>query len=158
MTVILGSSAPGRSHLGAQACRRLVVDRQGEVPEIARQHDAVVAPRPFHRYVLVEHVAEHPLRGTVGLEADGTYPATIGAQARRALAIIRAAIEALGGRMEDVVRTRMFVTDIAAFDEVGRAHGEVFRDIRPATSMVEVSKLVDGALVEIEADAIVQRD
>ena len=93
--------------------------------------------------------------GTVGLNADGSYPATIGAQARRALAIIRAAIEALGGRMEDVVRTRMFVTDIAAFDEVGRAHGEVFRDIRPATSMVEVSRLVDGALVEIEADAIV---
>ena len=93
--------------------------------------------------------------GTVGLNADGSYPATIGGQARRALAIIRAAIEALGGRMEDVVRTRMFVTDIAAFDEVGRAHGEVFRDIRPATSMVEVSKLVDGALVEIEADAIV---
>ena len=96
--------------------------------------------------------------GTVGLNADGSYPATAGEQARRALAIIRAAIEALGGRMEDVVRTRMFVTDIAAFDEVGRAHGEVFRDIRPATSMVEVSKLVDGALVEIEADAIVQRD
>ena len=96
--------------------------------------------------------------GTVGLNADGSYPSTIGGQARRALAIIRAAIEALGGRMEDVVRTRMFVTDIAAFDEVGRAHGEVFRDIRPATSMVEVSKLVDGALVEIEADAIVQRD
>ena len=96
--------------------------------------------------------------GTVGLNADGSYPATIGEQARRALAIIRAAIEALGGRMEDVVRTRMFVTDIAAFDEVGRAHGEVFRDIRPATSMVEVSKLVDGALVEIEADAIARED
>ena len=93
--------------------------------------------------------------GTVGLNADGSYPATAGEQARRALAIIRAAIEALGGRMEDVVRTRMFVTEIAAFDEVGRAHGEVFRDIRPATSMVEVSKLVDGALIEIEADAIV---
>jgi len=96
--------------------------------------------------------------GTVGLNADGSYPATIGAQARRALAIIRAAIEALGGRMEDVVRTRMFVADIGAFDQVGRAHGEVFRDIRPATSMVEVSRLVDGALVEIEADAIVRQD
>ena len=96
--------------------------------------------------------------GTVGLNADGSYPATAGEQARRALAIIRAAIEALGGRMEDVVRTRMFVADIGAFDEVGRAHGEVFRDVRPATSMVEVSRLVDGALVEIEADAIVQRD
>ena len=93
--------------------------------------------------------------GTVGLNADGSYPATAGEQARRALAIIRAAIEALGGRMEDVVRTRMFVADIGAFDQVGRAHGEVFRDVRPATSMVEVSRLVDGALVEIEADAIV---
>jgi enamine deaminase RidA (YjgF/YER057c/UK114 family) len=93
--------------------------------------------------------------GTVGLNSDGSYPATVGEQARRALAIIRAAVEALGGRMEDVVRTRMFVTDIDSFDEVGRAHGEVFRDIRPATSMVEVSKLVDAALVEIEADAIV---
>jgi enamine deaminase RidA (YjgF/YER057c/UK114 family) len=96
--------------------------------------------------------------GTVGLNADGSYPATAGEQARRALAIIRAAIEALGGRMEDVVRTRMFVTDMGAFDEVGRAHGQVFRDIRPATSMVEVSRLVDGALVEIEADAITRRD
>ena len=94
--------------------------------------------------------------GTVGLNADGSYPATVDGQARRALAIIRAAVEALGGRLEDVVRTRMFVTDIAAFDEVGRAHGEVFGVIRPATSMVEVSKLVDGALIEIEADAIVR--
>jgi enamine deaminase RidA (YjgF/YER057c/UK114 family) len=93
--------------------------------------------------------------GTVGLSADGSYPASAGEQARRALAIIRAAIEALGGRMEDVVRTRMFVADMGAFDQVGGAHGEVFRDIRPATSMVEVSRLVDGALVEIEADAIV---
>ncbi len=94
--------------------------------------------------------------GTVGLNADGSYPATAGDQARRALAVVRAAIEALGGRVEDVVRTRMFVTDIAAFEEVGRAHGEVFGAIRPATSMVEVSRLVDAAaLVEIEADAIV---
>ena len=93
--------------------------------------------------------------GTVGLNADGSYPSTIGGQARRALAIIRAAIEALGGRMEDVVRTRMFVTDIAAFDEVGRAHGEVFRAVRPACTLVVVSRLVDPAmLVEIEADAV----
>ena len=95
--------------------------------------------------------------GTVGLNADGSYPVTAGDQARRALAIIAAAIEALGGGVEHVVRTRMFVTDIATFDEVGRAHGEVFGAIRPATSMVEVSRLVDGALVEIEADAIVPR-
>lgn len=96
--------------------------------------------------------------GTVGINADGTYPATAADQARRALAIIRAAVEALGGRVEHVVRTRMFVTDIATFDDVGRAHGEVFGVIRPATSMVEVSRLVDAAaLVEIEADAVVPR-
>lgn len=95
--------------------------------------------------------------GTVGINADGSYPSTAGDQARRALAIIRTALEALGGRLDDVVRTRMFVTDIASFDEVGRAHGEVFGFIRPATSMVEVSRLVDdAALVEIEADAVVQ--
>ncbi len=94
--------------------------------------------------------------GTVGMNADRSYPATAGDQARRALAIIRAAVEALGGRLEHVVRTRMFVTDIASFDEVGRAHGDVFGGIRPATSMVEVSRLVDdAALVEIEADAVV---
>jgi len=95
--------------------------------------------------------------GTVGLNADRTYPATAGEQAARALAIIRAAIEALGGRLEHVVRTRMFVTDIRRFAaEVGRAHGAVFGGVRPATSMVEVSRLIDdAALVEIEADAIV---
>ncbi|HXJ36507.1 MAG TPA: RidA family protein [Candidatus Eisenbacteria bacterium] len=93
--------------------------------------------------------------GTVGIDADGTFPATMGGQTRRALAIIRAAIEALGGRLEHVVRTRMFVTDISRWEEVGAVHGEVFGTIRPATTMVEVAKLIDGAaLVEIEADAI----
>jgi enamine deaminase RidA (YjgF/YER057c/UK114 family) len=94
--------------------------------------------------------------GTVGLEGDGSYAPTAAAQARRALAIIRAALEALGGRMEDIVRTRMFVTDISKFEEIGRVHGEVFGAVRPATSMVEVSRLVDrDALLEIEADAVV---
>ena len=94
--------------------------------------------------------------GTVGIEADGTFAKTAGAQTRRALAIIKAAIEALGGRIEDVVRTRMFVTDISKWEEVGAAHGEVFGAIRPATTMVQVAKLIDdAALVEIEADAIV---
>ncbi len=94
--------------------------------------------------------------GTVGINADGSYPPTAGEQTRRALVIIRAAVEALGGRLEHVVWTRMFVTDIGRFDEIGRAHGEVFGAIRPATSMVEVSRLVDAAaLVEIEADAVV---
>ncbi len=94
--------------------------------------------------------------GTVGVRADGTYDSSIEVQTRRALAIISAAIEALGGRLEDVVRTRMFTTDIARWQEIGRAHAEVFKDIRPATTMVEVAKLIDAeALIEIEADAVV---
>ena len=96
------------------------------------------------------------ITGTVGVNADGTFPKTIGEQTRRALQIIQAAIEALGGKVDDVVRTRMFVTDISQWEAVGAVHGEVFGAIRPATTMVEVAKLIDGAaLVEIEADAIV---
>ena len=94
--------------------------------------------------------------GTVGVNADGSYPPTMGEQTRRALAIIQAAIEALGGTLEHVVRTRMFVTDIAQWEAVGRVHGELFADIRPATTMVEVARLIDAAaLIEIEANAVV---
>jgi enamine deaminase RidA (YjgF/YER057c/UK114 family) len=94
--------------------------------------------------------------GTVGVNPDGAYPKTMEEQARRSLAIIRAALEALGARMEHVIRTRMFVTDISQWQQAAKAHGEVFADIRPATTMVEVSKLIDSAaMIEIEADAVV---
>ncbi|HYK54015.1 MAG TPA: RidA family protein [Candidatus Eremiobacteraceae bacterium] len=78
-------------------------------------------------------------------------------QAKGALAIIDKALRELGGSLRDVVRTRIFVVDMAHSDLVGRAHGEVFGDIKPAATMVEVRKLIrDDLLVEIEADAIVQ--
>ena len=94
--------------------------------------------------------------GCVGINADGTYAKSFGEQTARSLAIIQAAIEALGGKMEHVIRTRMFVTDVSKWEEVARVHGSVFKDIRPATTIVEVARLIDGeALIEIEADAIV---
>lgn len=94
--------------------------------------------------------------GTVGIEADGTFAPSLGAQTRRALDIIAAALDALGGRIEHVVRTRLYVTDIARWQEVAEVHGAVFRDVRPATTLVQVAKLIDdAALIEIEADAIV---
>ena len=94
--------------------------------------------------------------GTVGVNADGKYPPSAGEQTRRSLQIIRAAIEALGGKIEDVIRTRMFVTDVSKWEEAAKVHGEVFGNIRPATAIVEVAKLIDAdAKIEIEADAIV---
>jgi enamine deaminase RidA (YjgF/YER057c/UK114 family) len=93
--------------------------------------------------------------GCVGINADGTYSKSIGDQTARSLAIIRAAVEALGGKIEQVIRTRMFVTDVSRWEEVARVHGDVFKEIRPATTIVEVAQLIDGdALIEIEADAI----
>jgi enamine deaminase RidA (YjgF/YER057c/UK114 family) len=97
--------------------------------------------------------------GTVGIEADGSLAPSVKAQARRALEIILAALEALGGKASDVVRTRIFVTDISKWKEVGEAHSEVFGQLRPATTMVEVARLIDDAAqVEIEADAHVLRE
>ena len=101
----------------------------------------------------VIHVA-----GTTATNADGviTGKCDLHAQTMQALRNIERALAQAGATMADVVRTRMYVTDITRWEEAGRAHGEFFRDVRPASTMVEVSGLVDPEmLVEIEAEAVV---
>ncbi len=95
--------------------------------------------------------------GTAPVMPDGAPPpADAYGQARRCLEIVLEALAELGAAPEHVVRTRVFVTRADVWPDVGRAHGEVFRDVRPASSMVVVKALLDDRwLVEIEADAIV---
>ncbi|HEX9745000.1 MAG TPA: RidA family protein [bacterium] len=95
--------------------------------------------------------------GTIGINEDGTLPLGVEAQTRRAFHIIHQAILALGGELTDVVRTRMFVTDISEWETIGQIHAEFFGEILPASSMIEVSKFaLDDAVVEIEADAFIE--
>ena len=97
--------------------------------------------------------------GTAPLSSDGK---TVGvgdpiAQTRRCLEIIQAAIEGLGGRLSDVIRTRTFLTRIEDWEKVALVHGEFFKDIRPASTFVQVVRFIDPEwLVEIEADAVIE--
>lgn len=99
--------------------------------------------------------------GTAPVDPDGGVfaPGDAYAQARRSLEIIESTLAEMGLGMDAVVRTRMFVTDIDRWEEVGRAHREVFEEHPPATTMVEVQRLIDpGFLVEIEADAVAEEE
>jgi enamine deaminase RidA (YjgF/YER057c/UK114 family) len=92
---------------------------------------------------------------TATVDGKVAHPGDAGAQTRTALEIVVGALEQAGFSATDVVRTRIFVTDIGRWEEIGRVHGEFFGEIRPATSMVQVAALIDpGMLVEIEADAV----
>lgn len=110
----------------------------------------------YSRAVRVGNVVA--VAGTTAAEADGSVFGgdDMYLQARRCFEIIERALAEAGATMADVVRTRMFVTDIGRWEEAGRAHGEFFREVKPAATMVEVSRLIaPGLLVEVEVDAVI---
>jgi enamine deaminase RidA (YjgF/YER057c/UK114 family) len=110
----------------------------------------------FSRAVRVgPHIA---VSGTAPIAAAGgtAYPGDLYGQTKRCLEIIEKAVNDAGGRREHIVRTRLFLKDIQGWEEAGRAHGEFFKDVRPASTMIQIVQAIDPSwLVEIEADAIV---
>ena len=113
-------------------------------------------PIGFSRAVRVGNTID--VSGTAPLAPGGgtAYPGDLYRQTRTCLEIIKDAVEKAGGRMEDIIRTRIMLVDISRWQEAARAHGECFGEIRPASTFVQVSRFIDADwLVEIEADGVV---
>lgn len=111
----------------------------------------------YSRAVRVGNVVH--VSGTTATGPDGKLVGIgdVGVQTRRTLANIERALQSAGAELRHVVRTRVYVTDIDRWETIGRAHGELFGQVRPASTMVQVSRLIDpDMLVEIEAEAIVE--
>jgi reactive intermediate/imine deaminase len=113
----------------------------------------------FSRAVRVGNFISISGTAPIGPDRQTVSPGNPSAQARRCLEIIQAALEDAGSSLSDVVRTRVFLTNIDDWEKVGQVHGEFFREVRPACTMVQVSRFIDPDwLVEIEADAVIDRD